>query len=183
MNKSFPSHQTVKLARGKHSSPREGVCVMELASMLAGERFSDRPYCVSPAIGGFLRAYNDFIDDRLRQDLYRLASAVVGTRGTPEVERMRVRRVIEWGQSLRRSRPWSTLATYTHGFRARGDDLNPDEAAAFAVRAIGRKRGRAHTDALGLVDELIACGQSGQADGHRTVEHLLFRRQTLEPSA
>src|SRR5918911_2783052 len=97
MKNRFPSHQTVKLARGKHSSPREGVCIMELASMLAGERFSDRPYCVSPAIGGFLRAYNDFVDDRLRQDLYRLASAVVGTRGTPEVERLRVRRGVGGG--------------------------------------------------------------------------------------
>jgi hypothetical protein len=183
MKNRFPSHQTVKLARGKHSSPREGVCVMELASMLAGERFSDRPYCVSPAIGGFLRAYNDFIDDHLRQDLYRLASAVVGTRGTPEVERMRVRQVIDWGQSLRRARPWSRVATYTHGFRARGDDLNPDEAAAFAVRAIGRKRGRAHAEALALVDELIACGQPGQTVGDQTGKHSLFRRQALEPLA
>jgi hypothetical protein len=182
MKNRFPSHQTVKLARGKHSSPREGVCVMELASMLAGERFSDRPYCVSPAIGGFLRAYNDFIDDRLRQDLYRLASAVVGTRDTPEIERMRVRRVIEWGQSLRHSRPWGRLATYTHGFRARGDDLNPDEAAAFAVRAIGRKRGRAHVEALALVDELIAYGQPGQAGVHQTAEPLLGTRRALEPS-
>jgi hypothetical protein len=178
-----PSHQTVKLARGKHSSPREGVCVMELASMLAGECFSDRPYCVSPAIGGFLRAYNDFIDDGLRQDLYRLASAVVGTRSTPEVERMRVRRVIKWGQALRSSRRWSSLATYTHGFRARGDDLNPDEAAAFAVRAIGRKRNSAHAQALALVDELIACGQTGHTGGRQAVEQPLLGVQALEQSA
>ena len=39
MKNRFPSHQTVRLARGKHSSPRDGVCVMELASMLAGEQF------------------------------------------------------------------------------------------------------------------------------------------------
>ena len=183
MKNRFPSHQTVKLARGKHSSPREGVCVMELASMLAGERFSDRPYCVSPAIGGFLRAYNDFVDDRLRQDLYCLASAVVGTRGTPEIERMRVRRVIEWGRALRSSRPWSRLATYTHGFRARGDDLNPDEAAAFAVRAIGRKRSRAHAQALALVDYLIACGQPCSAGSREPVEQVLVRAQALEHSA
>ncbi|MGN6169591.1 MAG: hypothetical protein ACTHQQ_15685 [Solirubrobacteraceae bacterium] len=183
MKDSFPSHQTVKLARGKHSSPREGVCAMELASMLSGERFSDRPYCVSPAIGGFLRAYNDFIDDRLRQDLYRLASAVVGTRGTAEIERMRVRRVIEWGQTLRGSGPWSRLATYTHGFRARGDDLNPDEAAAFAVRSIGRKRGRAHAEVLALVDELIACGPPGHADSPKTLKQSAFVAAQLERSA
>ena len=183
MKKRLPSHQTVKLARGKHTSPRDGVCVMELASMLSGEGFSDRPYCVSPAIGGFLRAYNDFIDDRLRQDLLRLASEVVGTRGTPEIEQMRVRRVIQWGQSLRRPHPWSKLAAYTHTFRARGDDLNPDEAAAFAVRGIGRKRTRAHPEALALVDELIACGQPDETSAHQTVEQWLFRRRELEPLA
>ncbi len=35
-----PNYQTVKLSRGKHSSPEYGACVMELASMLAGEPFS-----------------------------------------------------------------------------------------------------------------------------------------------
>jgi hypothetical protein len=157
-----PSHQTVKLARGKHSTPREGVCVMELASMLAGERFGDRPYCVSPAIGGFLRAYNDMIDDRLRQDLYALAAAVVGTRGTPEVERLRVRRVMEWGQSIRASRGLSRLTRVLPGLHARGDDVSPDEAGSFAVRAIGRKPGRAHAQALALVDELVSYGQAGR---------------------
>lgn len=151
--------------------------------MLAGERFSDRPYCVSPAIGGFLRAYNDFIDDRLRQDLYRLASAVVGTRGKPEVERTRVRRLMEWGDAMRSSRPWGRLAEYTYGFRARGDTLNPDEAGAFAVRAIGRKPSRVHTQALALVEELIACGQPGSVGGTEAEEWGVVRAQPLERSA
>jgi hypothetical protein len=34
---SVPNHQTIKLSKGKHTSPEEGACVMELASMLAGE--------------------------------------------------------------------------------------------------------------------------------------------------
>ena len=141
------------------------------------------PLLCLPAIGGFLRAYNDFIDDGLRQDLFRLASEVVGTRGTPEIEQMRVRRVIQWGQSLRRPHPWSKLATYTHTFRARGDDLNPDEAAAFAVRGIGRNRTRAHPEALALVDDLIACGQPDETSAHQTIEQWLFRRRELEPLA
>ena len=75
-----PSHQTVKLTRGKHVSPRQGACVMELASMLAGERFDDHPRSVCPVIGMVLRSYNDGIDDARRQDLYGLAAQVVGTR-------------------------------------------------------------------------------------------------------
>ena len=53
------SYQTIKLSTGKHSSPEVGACVMELASMLAGEPFSDHPESVCPVIGSFLRAYND----------------------------------------------------------------------------------------------------------------------------
>ncbi len=53
------SHQTVQLARGHHDSPQTGACVMELASMLAGEPFSDRPRSTSPVISAFLRTYND----------------------------------------------------------------------------------------------------------------------------
>src|SRR5690242_426726 len=83
------SHQTVKLARGKHASPEDGVCVMELASMLTGEEFSDHPRSVCPVIGAFLRAYNDRVDDRWRRDLWAYAAKAVGTRSTIAVERER----------------------------------------------------------------------------------------------
>ena len=33
------SHQTVTIRRGKHASPDRGACVVELASMLAGQRY------------------------------------------------------------------------------------------------------------------------------------------------
>ena len=68
------TYQTVKLSKGKHISPDDGACVMELASMLAGEPFSDHPRCACPVIGSFLRAYNDSVDDDRRQDLYAYAS-------------------------------------------------------------------------------------------------------------
>src|SRR5947209_10781009 len=63
---STPTYQTIKLSKGKHSSPDSGACVMELASMLAGEPFTDHPQTVCPVIGSFLRAYNDSIDDERR---------------------------------------------------------------------------------------------------------------------
>lgn len=37
------SYQTIKLSKGKHTDPEDGACVMELASMLAGEPFTDHP--------------------------------------------------------------------------------------------------------------------------------------------
>lgn len=95
------SHQTVKLARGRHSSPEDGVCVMELASMLAGEPLSDHPQSVCPVIGAFLRAYNDRLDDCRRQDLYAYAAQVVGTRSTAAVERRRAELCRQWAGRAR----------------------------------------------------------------------------------
>src|SRR3989440_8340699 len=95
------SYQTIKLSKGKHSSREAGACVMELASMLAGEPFTDHPASVCPAIGSFLRAYNDSIDDRRRKDLYAYAAQVVGSRNTAEVERARAARLIAWAADQR----------------------------------------------------------------------------------
>jgi hypothetical protein len=34
---SLVSYQTITLSKGKHDSPEDGACAMELAAMLAGE--------------------------------------------------------------------------------------------------------------------------------------------------
>src|SRR5947209_18486841 len=98
------TYQTVKLSKGKHISPQDGAWVMELASMLAGEAFSDHPRCACPVIGSFLRAYNDTIDDDRRQDLYAYASQIVGSRTTAAVTRTRGERLATWELELRRRR-------------------------------------------------------------------------------
>jgi hypothetical protein len=153
-------HQTIRLSKGKHATPSEGACVMELASMLAGEPFSDRPASVCPVIGGFLRAYNDRIDDERRQDLYRYASEVVDTRTTPDVERARERRCLAWSEEMRRQRPrplrWVARSTPASVDRR----LGLDAAGTYAARSIRRHNERTHAAALALVDELIAMGRS-----------------------
>ncbi len=58
-----------------------------VASTLADEPFSDRPENTSPVIAAFLRTYNDGLDDERRQDLFTLASLIVGTTGGRAVER------------------------------------------------------------------------------------------------
>jgi hypothetical protein len=78
---------------------------MELASMLAGERFSDRPATASPVIAALLRTYNDGLDDRRRQDLYPLAAVIVGTAGGRGVERERMSRCLEFARGLGASAP------------------------------------------------------------------------------
>ncbi len=143
-----PSHQTVRLARGRHASRHAGVCVMELASMLADEPFSDRPSSVSPTIGAFLRTYNDGLDDERRQDLYSVAAAIVGTANGRAVERERVGRCLTFalGHGARTPARRASLALAT-----------PEPAGAWA--AIAALESAAHDEALALVDELVALGR------------------------
>jgi len=127
--------------------------------MLAGEPFSDRPASVCPVIAGFMRAYNDRVDDDRRQDLYRYAADVVGTRAPAEVEHTRERRCLEWAETMRRLRPrplrW--MARSTPGSVDRR--LGLDAAGTYAARSIRRHGDRTHEAALALLDELIAMGR------------------------
>jgi len=107
--------QTVILRKGNHASPARGACVMELASMLAGERFSDHPAAVCPVLAAFLRGYNDAIPSGQEDELYPYASLVVGTHGSRRVGAERARRLLEWagaeparGRTARWSSPWPT---------------------------------------------------------------------------
>ena len=95
-----PSHQTVKLSAGSHASPEDGACLLELASMLGHEQFSDRPASVCPALREFLQGYNDGLHEERRQELYPLASEIVGSRSTAPVTGWRARLCIDWGRSL-----------------------------------------------------------------------------------
>jgi len=147
------THQTIKLSKGRHNSPDEGACVMELASMLAGEPFSDHPVSVCPVIGSCLRAYNDWIDDDRRQDLYRYASEVVGTRAPQEVQRARADRVTEWAGEAARRR-W-TRFLLVRGIFALMLWPQPDDLGSRMVQAVARRRRGSHEEVLGLIDELV----------------------------
>jgi hypothetical protein len=152
---SIPSPQTARLTRGGHASPEDGAYAMELASMLAGEAFSDHPKSVCRVIAAFLRWYNDAIDDDRRRDLYRCVADVVGTRASRATERARLAACENVLAALsNRHRPrW--LRRLVHVFRsldATGNvtSLYADLARALSVRADG------HARALMLVDELVA---------------------------
>lgn len=157
------SHQTTRLSKGKHATPAEGACVMELSSLLAGEPFSDRPASVCPVVAGFLRAYNDRIDDERRQDLYRYASEVVGTRASADVERARERRCLAWAGEMRQHRLFPLWRGSRFGVPTSVDRrLGLDAAGTYAARSIRRHGDRTHAAALELVDELIAMGRRSE---------------------
>jgi hypothetical protein len=78
--------------------------------MLSGEPFSDRPGTSSPVIAALLRTYNDGLDDQRRQDLYPLASMIVGTAGSRRVEKERASRCLEFALTLGAGPPASRAA-------------------------------------------------------------------------
>jgi hypothetical protein len=75
------------LSRGKHRNPRKGACFMELASYLAGERWSDRPACTHPLLAALARHVNDYTTDAGRPRLAELVPSVIGlTSEDPRVD-------------------------------------------------------------------------------------------------
>lgn len=70
------------VARGRHTGPDDGACLMELASMLAGEPFSDSPQSVHPVLASVARAVNDRVGDGTRSRLARLVPMMLHTDDT-----------------------------------------------------------------------------------------------------
>ena len=149
------THQTIKLSRGKHHSPDEGACVMELASMLAGEDFSDHPASVCPVIGALLRAHNDSIDDDRRADLYAYAAKVVGSRSPGPVQDARAARLSDWDREVRGRQttqsdlPWPMRAL-NRVLRVMFVDTH-----AHAFYRLSVHDDETHAEVLMLVDELL----------------------------
>jgi hypothetical protein len=184
-----PSFQTVRLSVGRHDGPGAEVCVMELASMLAGERFSDRPASVCPIIGALLRAYNDNIDDERRDDLYRYAAEAVGTRGDFRLQLRRAEITLAWAGARYgvRARRWMGLGGLP---REPAPDWGPDRIAVYVIGSLGRlrRKGRAactqrggwsdetHLGALELLDRLIELGLAGKIV-EQVVEPVEHRRR------
>jgi hypothetical protein len=150
------SYQTIKLSKGKHTDPEDGACVMELASMLADEPFTDHPASVCPVIGSFLRSYNDSIDSQRRQALYEYASKVVGSRADAGIRQRRAARLAEWAEEMQRTRrTWFVLRSPLRVIsRLRQPPI--EAIGTYAVHSIPRHTDRTHAAVLALIDELLA---------------------------
>ena len=173
------SYQTIKLGKGKHSTPEEGACVMELASMLAGEPFTDHPASVCPVIGSFLRSYNDTIDDGRRQALYEYASRVVGSRGSRRAQQERADRLAAWADEMQRSRrTWFLRSPLRAVGRVRKPSI--DAVGSYAVHSIPKHSDRTHASVLALIDELLAIGVR---DDRVSARVIAARSRTLDAAA
>ena len=69
------------LSQGKHRNPHKGACFMELASYLAGERWSDHPACTHQLLASVARLVNDHTSNQGRPRLAGLIPSVIGLTG------------------------------------------------------------------------------------------------------
>jgi hypothetical protein len=173
------SHQTVRLGKGKHSSPQTGACVMELASMLAGEPFSDHPRSVSRTLAAFLRGYNDMVDDDRRQDLYDCAAKVVGTAASAAVERKRVQRLVSWADAMSKRKRWSLLCCVRRPKAYSDDEKDYEAAARYAIDSLLCVTDEIHASVLTLLDELAQFGIKSADD----LDLIIGQRALLPESA
>ena len=87
----------LKLKKGAHTKPDDGMCIMEAVTWLRGDvPFSDHPACVSPVLGEFLRPFNDALDNRTRQRLVPLIPRIIGTAGDAAADERRRQMVWDW---------------------------------------------------------------------------------------
>jgi hypothetical protein len=176
----IPAGIPVRLTAGGHASPREGVCVVELASLIAHEEFSDRPACVCPVVASFLRGWNDRAPYAERQRLAPYAERVVGSRGGPEVTRERRDICLRWAGAdvsrggfrhlFKRAATWARIAILC----GPGAALRPSEGAGDYAARVAMARGEEER-AFELLDTLLAAGEQGRprrpsvdapSDGH-----------------
>jgi hypothetical protein len=70
------------LSAGSHNDPTSGACIMEMASFLAGEAWSDSPACTHPVLASMARQVNDRLPDDRRGELLPLLGRLMGTAPT-----------------------------------------------------------------------------------------------------
>jgi hypothetical protein len=74
------------LEAGAHRDAEAGSCLMEYVSVLAGERFTDRPHCTHPALAAVAWQVNDAVSSSARQQLATRAVTLIGLGRRPGVD-------------------------------------------------------------------------------------------------
>ncbi len=77
-----------RLSRGSHQ-PNGEACVMEAASQLLKEQWTDHPLGVDPQIAAFCRAVNDRFGDDVRAELQKRLPRIIKAKHLPDEYRFR----------------------------------------------------------------------------------------------
>jgi len=172
------------LSRGAHHNPHRGACLMELVSVLAESRWTDRPSCVEPTLAQVARATNDLMSDDGRPLLIPVAPALVGTAARasvgsgPGVAVLCLRAGLPHTSGPIERRMLAALDTATEALAA-GNDLRP----RWFTRNVQRRVLQAVAESVGAV---AGAHQPG-GDRDRALRTLLLdclnegRRRAGEP--
>ena len=144
------------------------MCAVELASLLAGEKFSDHPRCVCDVVAAFMRSLNDRLAHADRQRLIPYASRALGTNAGRAPTRERRDLCLAWAGAKTGGGPLRRLAgrlavrlriLAVVGLR---QALRLDEGAGvLAARTVFARDGA--RSACALLDRLLATGEELEA--------------------
>jgi len=83
-----------KLFKGIYTNNAQGANVMELASYMAKEPWSNQPQCVCRVLAVYAARLNDGFDDEARQKLKSLIPLLINTRADSKIESKRSRFIV-----------------------------------------------------------------------------------------
>ena len=179
---------SLPIKSGSHAPPNGEFngCVMECVAYVAGEEWSDKPKCVCPVIGAFLRTWNDGLpnDAERTRLLQPLIMKVMDTKATKEVEFARAMLCVDWfirefapawldlvpslkthADFLRAAKPiqsYDDLSLVKEPLRAAKKDADAAESAAWsaaksaAESAVKQTADSLQHSALSLVERMCA---------------------------
>lgn len=165
------------LSRGKHLNPRDGACVMELVSVLAGERWSDHPRCTHPALAELARLVNDALPEGDHVLLGPVAADLVGLRPadvrvTPALVRLCISAQSAAGHEGWRSRRLARQAE--HRLAAVDDPLDRGWRRRFGEAVYRQTRAR-----RAMIGTVMYLAQGPRGTASRNLRDLLRRAVDL----
>lgn len=80
--------EELTLESGSHSTPEDGLCVMEAVAYIAGEPHSDRPQCACPILTSYMISLNDSMTKDERVLLKPYIERLINTRDDNSQKRM-----------------------------------------------------------------------------------------------
>lgn len=79
----------IKLSKGAHANPKEGMCIMEVIAYIEGEKHTDHPKCACPIVTEFAIRTNDWMTDEERELLLPYVLRIAGSKATSDLEQQR----------------------------------------------------------------------------------------------
>lgn len=152
------------LSCGKHNDPRDGACLMEYVSVLAGERFTDRPSCADDLLAHLARMVNDATSAPARSTLTRLAVDIVGTGGTSAVRHEEMVRACFAMLREQRAAPQPNRGRIRVLMRNKTARRYDVERAVRAIRSIPARAQRDTALYNLLASSVEVCGRGRDAD-------------------